>query len=156
MFRFDIPGRPPLEIIHLVLDLNGTLCVDGDLLPGVAERIRDLAQELYVHVVTADTHGTAARLFSDLPVQLVVLPEGDQDKAKRDFVRDLGASNVAAMGNGCNDRLMLAEAALGVALLQTEGAFATTLLTADVVCREITDALDLLLLPRRLLATLRR
>lgn len=156
MFRFDIPGRPPLEIIHLVLDLNGTLCVDGDLLPGVAERLQDLAQELYVHVITADTLGRAAQLFHDLPVQLVVLPEGEQDKAKRDFVRDLGASNVAAMGNGCNDRLMLAEAALGVALLQAEGAFGPTLLAADVVCQGITDALDLLLIPQRLRATLRR
>ena len=36
---FDIPGSPPLRIRHLVLDLNGTLALDGRLLPGVAEAL---------------------------------------------------------------------------------------------------------------------
>ncbi|BBD08304.1 HAD family hydrolase [Desulfovibrio ferrophilus] len=155
MYQFDIPGRTRLEIIHLVLDLNGTLCVDGELLPGVAERITALGSEVYVHVVTADTHGKAAQLLSDLPVRLVVLPEGNQDAAKRDFVRGLGSSCVAAMGNGFNDRLMLHEAALGVGVIQAEGTYSEALLMADVICPSITDAMDLLLIPTRLLATLR-
>jgi len=156
MFRYDIPGRAPLELIHLVLDLNGTICVDGKLLPGVAERLRALAGEVFVHVLTADTRGLAADLVRDLPVQLSVLPEGDQDLAKRDFVDGLGASCVAAVGNGLNDRLMLERAGLGVAVIQAEGAFAGTLAAADVVCLNIADALDLLLMPQRLIATLRR
>ena len=59
------------------------------------------------------------------------------------------------MGNGRNDRLMLDEAALGVVVVQREGAAVETLLAADVVCQSIVDALDLLLNPLRLKATLR-
>jgi hypothetical protein len=29
MINIDIPGRGPLELQHLVLDLNGTLSLDG-------------------------------------------------------------------------------------------------------------------------------
>lgn len=156
MYRFDIPGRAPLELIHLVLDLNGTICVDGTLVPGVAERITALADELYVHVLTADTRGLAAKLVEGLPVQLAVLAEGNQDAAKRNFIDSLGASCVCAVGNGLNDRLMLRRAALGVGVVQAEGAFAGTLAAADIISVNILDALDLLLVPDRLVATLRR
>ena len=60
-----------------------------------------------------------------------------------------------AVGNGRNDRLMLKEAALGIAVLQAEGAAAEALLAADVVAPDILAALDLLLAPEGLIATLR-
>ena len=60
-----------------------------------------------------------------------------------------------AVGNGRNDRLMLKEAALGIALLQAEGAAVEALLAADVVAPDILAALDLLLAPDGLIATLR-
>jgi len=50
---------------------------------------------------------------------------------------------------------MLSAAAVGVALIQREGACAKTLMSADVVCIDILDALQLLHEPRRLVATLR-
>lgn len=155
MLRFDIPGREPLELDHLVLDLNGTLCVDGVLLDGVAERLRTLSRSVVIYAVTADTRGLAETLLGDLPVNVDILPPGRQDEAKRDVVRALGAASCAAVGNGANDKLMLAEAALGVALVQAEGACAATLTAANVACTDIRDALDLLLKPQRLVATLR-
>ena len=60
-----------------------------------------------------------------------------------------------AIGNGRNDRLMLRDAVLGIALVQTEGAAAEAIANADVVCTHILDALDLLANPLRLAATLR-
>jgi soluble P-type ATPase len=45
---------------------------------------------------------------------------------------------------------------VGIAVVEGEGAAVATLLAADVVTRDIHDALDLLLSPRRLVATLRR
>ena len=36
MLTISIPGGATLDIEHLVLDYNGTLAVDGVLLPGVA------------------------------------------------------------------------------------------------------------------------
>jgi soluble P-type ATPase len=60
-----------------------------------------------------------------------------------------------ALGNGRNDRLMLQAAALGIALIQREGAAAQTLTSADLVCTSVLDALALLTTPKRLTATLR-
>jgi soluble P-type ATPase len=60
-----------------------------------------------------------------------------------------------AVGNGRNDRLMLQESALGIAVILNEGAAMQTLLCADVVCTDIVAALQLLIHPLRLTATLR-
>lgn len=80
----------------------------------------------------------------------------DQAGQKLRYLRELGVAASVAVGNGENDRLMLEAAALGVAVLGPEGASARTLAAADVVVREITEGLDLLLRPKRLIATLRR
>jgi P-type E1-E2 ATPase len=154
MFTVDIPGRERLEIAHLVLDLNGTLAADGAVAATVVERLQALSRIVQVHVVTADTFGTAARL-QGLGVHVQVLPPGDQVEAKAALVRTLGASQTIAIGNGSNDEGMVREAAVGIAIVGPEGAHARTVLAADVVVGRIEDALDLLLIPKRLIATLR-
>jgi soluble P-type ATPase len=58
----EIPGRGLLEIAHLILDLNGTLAADGRVSPAVADRVRSLASAVQIHILTADTFGTAAEL----------------------------------------------------------------------------------------------
>jgi P-type E1-E2 ATPase len=151
----DIPGYKTLRLEYLVLDLNGTLAVDGTLVAGVEECLQKLADKIRTFVVTADTFGEAAQLFEDLPCQLSVLPPGQQDLAKLEFVQQLGTGAVVCIGNGRNDKLMLKEAALGVAVILGEGAAAETLMAADVVCTDIVSALELLLNPLRLTATLR-
>lgn len=155
MLRIDIPGRDPLELEHLVLDLNGTLCIDGALIEGVAARLNALSHTLKLHALTADTRGEASMLLAEHPLTVDVIPPGRQDEAKREFVQSLDASRCAAVGNGTIDRLMLADAALGVAVIQAEGACLDAMQAADVVCLGICDALDLLLKPERLVATLR-
>jgi len=154
MFTVDIPGRGRLEIAHLVLDLNGTLAVDGVVPDAVLERLRTLSNDIRVHVVTADTFGTAARLRGQ-GVQVQVLAPGDQIEAKAALVRALGAPHTIAIGNGSNDEAMVREAAVGIAIVGQEGASARTVLAADIVVTRIEDALDLLLTPARLIATLR-
>jgi len=154
MFTVDIPGRGRLEIAHLVLDLNGTLAVDGAVAATVVERLQALSRIVQVHVVTADTFGTAAKL-GGLGVYVQVLLPGDQVEAKAALVRALGASQTIAIGNGSNDEAMVREAAVGIAVVGQEGASARTVLAADIVVARIEDALDLLLTPARLIATLR-
>ena len=155
MITIDIPGWGPLTLAHLVLDFNGTLAVDGRPLPHVPEILNNLADSLAIHVLTADTFGTARAALAATRCTVDILPPGQQDVAKRDFVRQLGAEHCVAVGNGRNDALMLQEAALGIVLLQEEGTAVATLTAADVVCRTIQDALTLLATPRRLIATLR-
>jgi soluble P-type ATPase len=150
-----IPGFGALRIGHLVLDYNGTLAVDGRLLPGVRPRLRALARRLELHVLTADTFGTVGRALEGMPCRLVVLGAKRQDLAKARYVRGLGAARVACVGNGRNDRGMLRAARLGIAVIQREGAAAQSVAAADIVALSIADALDLFLHPLRLTATLR-
>jgi len=62
MIELDIPGRGRLVLAYLVLDVNGTLAVDGTLLPGVLERIQQLRRQLQIALLTADAHGRQAEL----------------------------------------------------------------------------------------------
>jgi soluble P-type ATPase len=155
MISIDIPGFRKLELEHLVSDYNGTLAVDGKLLPGVAEALSSLASSIDVHVITADTFGLAEAQLAGLPVKLAITPVESQAEAKLRLVSDLGADAVVAIGNGRNDRKMLGAAALGIALIQREGGAAEALASANVVSTSVLDALDLLRNPGRLVATLR-
>ncbi len=151
----EVPGWRRLELAHLVLDLNGTLALDGSLLPGVAQAVAALGAQLTCHLVTADTFGTAHQLFGPL-VQVARIDSGREGEQKQAIVEALGAGWVAALGNGANDALMLKAAALGIAVLGPEGAAPAALLAADVVTSGPLEALGLLLHPDRLRATLRR
>lgn len=164
MLTVEIPGEAELRLEHLVCDLNGTLAVDGALVPGVAERLAGLSQLLAVHVLTAGTHGGIERAQAEIaaacgavgtrePVWRRDIQRG-ADKAA--YVRGLGGKLVVALGNGANDVAMFQVAALAIAVLGREGASAEALAAARVAVTSPLDALDLLRLPRRLTATLRR
>jgi len=155
MISIEIPGFGKLDLAHVVVDYNGTLALDGLLLPGVGEALAELARQIRIHVVTADTFGLAEQQLMGLPVALTIMPVASQAEAKARFVSQLGADSVVAIGNGRNDWKMLSVAAVGIALVQREGAAAETLVNADVVTVSILDAIDLLRNPRRLVATLR-
>ena len=152
IWTIEIPGGDPIRLEHLVLDINGTLTNRGELIDGVAERLERLAGDLALHIVTADTLGTANALGDRLGVSVTIIRTG-ADKAA--FVRRIGAWGTVAIGNGRNDGAMLRASRLGIAILGPEGASGLTLGVADVVCRSITDALDLLLDRRALIATIR-
>ena len=155
MIGINIPGFKELQLSHLVLDYNGTIARHGCLIQGVRAKLELLAPRLTIHILTADTFGTVRDQVADLPADLIVIPAGDQAQAKSAHVRRLGCETVVAVGNGRIDRLMLKEASLGIALLQSEGAAVEALLAADLVAPDILAALDLLLIPAALTATLR-
>lgn len=153
MIAVEVPGRGRLELEHLLLDVNGTLSDRGRLLPGVEERIGRLREMLAVRLVSADTFGTLAAISSRLRVEPTAAASGED---KRALVEALGAGRCAVVGNGANDAAALRAAGLGIAVLGPEGTSAEALQAADVVCRTVLEALDLLLDERALLATLRR
>ena len=156
VIEVEIPGAATLRLEHLVLDYNGTLAVDGGLLPGVKDTLAALSSRLEIHVVTADTFGRARDELAGLPARLSVLPGADQDRAKLEYVERLGCSSVVAIGNGRNDALMLRQSALSIVVVQAEGAAGDSVTAAMIVGTSITNALELLLHPKRLIATLRR
>lgn len=157
MIKLRIPGhKETWELEYLVLDLNGTLALDGRLLEGVGERIRRLSDLLDIFILTADTFGTAARQFADYPCELHLLTPEDQIRQKEAFVRQLGAARCVAVGNGMNDQGMLRAARLGICITGPEGAATAAMLESDIVIYDINNALDLFLYPGRLNATLRK
>jgi soluble P-type ATPase len=155
MLQFDIPGYGALRLEHLVLDYNGTLACDGILIEGARARLGGLSNNLKIHVLTADTFGKVKSALAGVPCELSILPPEKQDDGKLDYVRRLGCDKTVCIGNGRNDRLMIKAAALGIAVIQREGAAGDTLVAADVVATDVLDALDLLTHPLRLVATLR-
>lgn len=156
MISVDIPGLGQINLDHIVLDFNGTMAVDGILIPGVEDRLNRLAQNLAVHILTADTFGTVRDACRSIKGTVTVLGGGAGAIEKEKFVRLLGESNVVAVGNGMNDRLMLRASVLGIAVLGGEGTCSQALTSADIVVRDILDGLDLLINTRRILATLRQ
>ena len=155
MIETSIPGFGTLHIEHLVLDYNGTLACDGKLLPGVKKTLEIIANKLQIHILTADTFGKAQSQLKSIPCELVILPKENQDIGKLKYVQQLNPEFTVCIGNGRNDRLMVKEAALGIAVIQKEGASMETMAAADIVCTSIVVALDLLTNPLRLIATLR-
>jgi soluble P-type ATPase len=155
MIEIDIPGFAKLRLERLILDYNGTIAVDGQPVQGVKERLIALARHVEIHVLTADTFGGAEKKLSDIPCKIHVLPVEAQDKGKMEYVDRLGADRAVCIGNGRNDVMMLKKAALGIAVVQDEGAAASAILSADVVATDILSALDLLANHMRLTATLR-
>ncbi|MEW6650767.1 MAG: HAD hydrolase family protein [Chloroflexota bacterium] len=155
MIKINIPGKNEFEIKFLILDYNGTLALDGLPLPGVKEKLVELTGILEIHILTSDTHGSAAQEMKDLPVIICILESEDHSREKRAYVEKTGARNVIAIGNGSNDRYMLEAAAIGMAVMQGEGASLKTIKNADLVFNNILDALDCLSHPKRLVASLR-
>jgi len=155
MLEVNVPGRGLLRLEHLVLDFNGTLARDGTLIAGVEVLVAEVAGVVEVHVVTGDTFATAARAMAGLPCKLVTLDQERQAEAKLAYLNELGCKRSACIGNGHNDRLVLAAAALGIAVVQGEGAAQTALSAAEVICLTVIDALELLVHPLRIAATLR-
>ncbi|HEY9123524.1 MAG TPA: hypothetical protein VIO15_04235 [Bacteroidales bacterium] len=156
MIAIDIPGYKKIELAHLVLDYNGTLAIDGKLIDGVKQLIGQIGSKLNIYVLTADTFGSAKGQLSGLNCSIEILGLSMQDIQKEKYIISLGAENVVAIGNGANDALMLKSSALSIAVIQKEGASAKSIMEADIVCFSIVDALELLLNPKRIIATLRR
>ncbi len=156
MLELDVPNGRSLRLHHLVLDVNGTLALDGRLIEGVEARLQSLSQSLAVHLLTADTHGRQAEIDRQLGVTGIVLAHGPPEAPRKaEYVRRLGAEAVVAIGNGQNDVGMLREAGLSIAVVGPEGLAVEALTAAHVVVPSIAAALDLLLYPKRLVASLR-
>ena len=155
MLEIDIPGFGRMTLKHLVLDYNGTIALDGNLLDGVGESIVELSRQFDIHVLTADTHGHCRQRLAGLPLKISVLDPGPEDLAKLEYVKGLGAPFAVCIGNGANDHLMLKAAAVGIVVIGGEGAAARTVGAADLVATGIHQALDLLKYPKRLVAGLR-
>ncbi|MGD9488221.1 MAG: HAD family hydrolase [Calditrichaceae bacterium] len=155
MIEINIPGSGLLRIKHLVMDYNGTLALDGKVFGEVKGYFEKLSEQLDLHVLTADTFGSVQRELKGYPCRIHIISSENQSDGKLKYTEQLGISHVVSIGNGRNDRLMLKNSLLGIAVIEGEGICVESIYSADIVVKDISSAFELLLNPDRLVATLR-
>ena len=156
MIKISMPKCEDIEIKNLVLDYNGTLAKDGYLIMGVAELIRKIARSVNIYVITANTFGSVHTELRGLPVEIRILQgEAQESLEKLELIKQLDSTVTVVMGNGNNDKLMLKEAGIGICIIGQEGCSTKALSNADLAVIDIITALELLIYPDRLKATMR-
>ena len=153
--HIEIPGYTTYDLKYLLLDYNGTVALDGAIKPSVKELIREISTELEVFILTADTHGTAAAECAELPVTLKTFPTATAMDSKLEILNSLGADNCCTIRNGRNDLLMCRESALSISVIGEEGCYSKLITQTNITVKNIEDGFELLLKPKRLIATLR-
>ncbi len=156
VIELNIPGRGTVRLLHLVCNVDGTLSLDGQLLEGLIRTLPDLRDRLTLHLLTADTYANQDLIDRQLNVRAIRIQPGDEPGQKVDYIRQLGAESVVAIGQGASDAGMLQEAQIGICVLSPEGTVVECLMAADLVVPNIQSAIDLLEKPLRLVASLRR
>lgn len=155
MLTYEIPGRDVVKADNIVFDYNGTIAVRGQLIKEAAPLINQLAQQANVYILTADTYGTVEGECRELNAAVRTFPKENAGAEKQKIVKELGGSKTICVGNGFNDLPMFAEAVLSIAILEAEGVSGKLLMEADIVVRSILEALEILLNPNTVKATLR-
>jgi soluble P-type ATPase len=121
MIEMNIPGQGIFQIEYLVCDVNGTLAIDGVLLPGISTVIKKIQDRLKVFLITANSHAKQSIIDFELGIEAKIIQKGNESQQKKDFISQLGPEKVIAIGQGANDSEMLKEAAIGICVFSEEG-----------------------------------
>ena len=142
-----------IEITTIVLDLNGTLAVQGKIVEGVNERLQKL-KEIGIAVIlfSGDHRGNGQELCDSLGIRFQ--KAGSQEEKESLFLT-LDTEKTAAIGNARIDIGKFKHAKLSIATLQSEGIHTGILPYVDIIVPNINDALDLFLDSNSLEATMR-
>lgn len=152
----EIPNFKTLNIQHIVCDYNGTIAKDGMVLPEIKALFEELSKLYTLHVITADTFGSVHTQLQGYDVNIKVLLTDYHTEEKAAYISKLGKDTCVALGNGNNDAAMLSSASVGIVVMGDEGCAKDALMGSDVICKNITEGLSLILQSKRLIATLRR
>ncbi len=155
MISVSIPGWGDLDIEYLVIDYNGTCATDGKLKEGVKEMLEKVSRYIKIFIITADTYENVDNEVNIIGFKILKVKKEQSGVEKAKIVKELGPEKVVAVGNGANDILMLKEASLGIGVIGEEGCAKDILREADLVTKDVMDALNIILHPERLVATLR-
>lgn len=152
--KYQVPGVGTIEIKTIILDLNGTLSVNGKIPDGVKERFEKL-KNLGIKVIlfTADQRGTAEDLCKEYEIDFVRTKNGEE---KETAMKNYDPETTAAIGNARIDIGTFRHAKVSVATLQAEGIHADIISSVDVIVPSINDALDFFIDPDTFSATMRK
>ena len=148
--KIDVPNYGIVEFKSVLFDLNGTLGASGKVPGDVKRLLKKLADRYTVVVLSADTFGTLEEEFEGLPVRIERVSSGKEKAAIAG-----GYAPYAAVGNGNNDIAMMESAELSFCVVGEEGAAVDAMLAADILVKDVRDAIEMLLNEKKLIATLR-
>lgn len=153
MLKYEPKGVEPFELNTVILDLNGTLSVNGQVPDGVRERLDKLkALGFKIYLFSGDQRGTAAGIAINLGIELQKATTLEEKAA---LTNKLDLKHTVAIGNARIDIGTFKPVKLRIGTLQAEGIHVEILKHIDVLTPSINDALDLLLNPDSLCATMR-
>ncbi len=153
--EYIIPWHKKPLILHtLILDLNGTITIDGELIPWVKTKLSVLKKSWWdILLCSGDTQWTATKIAKWLWATLCICKNQND---KENILNNYKTKHCVTIGNGHIDLKLMKKCALSIAVIQAEWCYSKAMLSSHIVCTNITDALDILLLPKRLIATLRK
>lgn len=155
MIKITIPGNAEAVINNVVFDMNGTLAEDGIINDHVKNLLNDLSKLVNIYIITSDTFGSAGQAVKGINAKLLIIEgEGSADK-KKEIVYKLGYSETVIVGNGYNDHAMFKQGFIGIGVIGSEGLALKAALHCDIIVVKIEDAINLLLNPKKMIATLR-
>jgi len=155
MKHIKIPGFGEFDIEYLILDLNGTLAIDGIISESTYKKLEKLKEDFSIFIVSGDIHGNLNKHSESLGVNHIsVKSEVSPGQQKLNFAISLGENNSICIGNGNSDVNMIKHAAIGIAVINPEGASLKALSVADIIVLNIDNALECIINTQRIIATL--
>lgn len=152
--KYNPKGVGELELTTIILDLNGTLAVRGELVDGVIQRLQKLKELGYtIYLFTGDQRGTAQAQAAKLGIEV---RKATTSEEKRSLTLELNVDQTVAIGNARIDIGTFDSVKLRIGTLQAEGLHTEILKHIDILVPSINDALDLLLDPDTFNATMRK
>lgn len=149
----EIPRGETIEINTIVLDLNGTLSVNGVVLNETKALIEKLKKLKYrIVLISGDIRGNAKQISEELKIELF-LGTTSIDKAKQ--MKQFNKETTASIGNARIDIGTFENSKLSISTLQSEGIHTGILKYVDIVVPSIEDALKLFINTKSLAGTLR-
>ena len=151
--RIEIPKGETIEINTIVLDLNGTLSVNGIVSDETKELIVKLKELNYrIVLISGDIRGNAKQISDELQLDLFL---GATSNEKANQMQQFDKETTAAIGNARIDIGTFENAKLSIATMQAEGIHTAIIKHVDIIVPTIENALDLFINVKSLAGTLR-
>jgi P-type E1-E2 ATPase len=150
---YNIPKGETIEINTIVLDLNGTLTVNGKLESSTEKLVKQLQNKGFrLVLISGDIRGNAKTIADKLGMDLYLGSTSDEKAAQ---MQQFDKNKTAAIGNARIDIGTFENAILSIATLQSEGIHTTIIKHVDIIVPSIDNALQLFLDKKSLEGTLR-
>jgi len=152
--KYNPTGVGEMELTTIVLDLNGTIAINGEIVLGVEERIEKLKNLGFtIYLFTGDQRGNASVQAQKLGIEVQKASTSDE---KEELTRKLDVDHAVAIGNARIDIGTFKPCKLRIGTLQSEGIHTGILAHIDILVPSINDALDLLINENSFNATMRK